>query len=150
MESDNSLQPVTILMVEDDDGHATLIERNLRRGGINNPIIRLKNGREALDFLYARGQYAGASFPVHLLMLLDLNMPEMDGYQVIQVMKEDERLRVIPVVVLTTTDDPVEVQRCYDLGCNNFVTKPVNSLELAKTIQNMGLFIHIMSFPCCA
>ncbi|MBF0401707.1 MAG: response regulator [Magnetococcales bacterium] len=140
---------VTIVMVEDEDAHATLIERNLRRGGITNPIVRLNNGREALDYLLGRGAHAGQRRPAHLLVLLDLNMPEVDGYQVIKEMKEDEECRVIPIIILTTTDDPQEIQRCYDLGCNNFVTKPVNPQEFAKAIQNMGLLIDIMSFPCC-
>ncbi|MBF0585138.1 MAG: response regulator [Magnetococcales bacterium] len=140
---------VTIVMVEDENSHATLIERNLRRGGITNPIVRLNNGREALDYLLGRGAHAGQRRPQHLLVLLDLNMPEVDGYQVIREMKEDEECRVIPIIVLTTTDDPQEIQHCYDLGCNNFVTKPVNPQEFAKAIQNMGLLIDIMSFPCC-
>ncbi|MBF0271591.1 MAG: response regulator [Magnetococcales bacterium] len=143
-------QSVTIVMVEDEDAHAILIERNLRRCGITNPIVRLSNGREAIDYLLNKGQYAGRQRPLHLLVLLDLNMPEVDGYQVVREMKADEKCRVIPVVILTTTDDPQEVQRCYDLGCNNFITKPVNPLDFAKTIQNMGLLINIMSFPSCS
>ncbi|MBF0161934.1 MAG: response regulator [Magnetococcales bacterium] len=143
------MQPVTILMVEDEDAHATLIERNLRRCGVSNPVLRLRNGREALDYLFGRGTYANHPRPDHLLILLDLNMPEVDGYQVIREMKTHEACRVIPVIILTTTDDPREIQRCYDLGCNNFVTKPVNPVEFAKTIQNMGLFINILALPCC-
>ncbi|MEO5339459.1 MAG: response regulator [Magnetococcus sp. MYC-9] len=138
---------VTILMVEDEDAHATLIERNLRRCGIHNPIHRLRNGREALDYLFGRGKYAMQQPIAPLLVLLDLNMPEVDGYQVIRELKATAEQRTIPVIILTTTDDPHEIQRCYDLGCNNFISKPVDPLEFAKTIQNMGLFISIMSFP---
>ncbi|MBF0147290.1 MAG: response regulator [Magnetococcales bacterium] len=143
-------QPVTILMVEDDDAHAALIERNLRRGGIINKVVRLDNGRQALDFLFNRGRYANHQRPAHLLMLLDLNMPEVDGYQVIREMKKDELCHVIPVVILTTTNDPQEVQLCYELGCNNFVAKPVEPISFAKTIQSMGMMINIMSYPCCS
>lgn len=143
------IQPVTVVMVEDEDAHATLIERNLRRGGILNPIVRLKNGREVLDFLFNRGQYADQVRPAHLLMLLDLNMPEMDGYQVLQTLKKSDEFRLIPVVILTTTNDPYEIQRCYELGCNNFVTKPVDSIAFAKTIQSMGVMMNLMSYPCC-
>ncbi|MBF0128181.1 MAG: response regulator [Magnetococcales bacterium] len=145
----HTIQPVTILMVEDEEAHALLIERNLRRCGLTNTIVRLHNGREALDYLFNRGRYAERQRPLHLLVLLDLNMPEVDGYQVIREMKEDERCRVVPIVILTTTDDTQEVQRCYDLGCNNFVTKPVDPMDFAKTIQSMGLLINIMSYPCC-
>ena len=141
---------VTILMVEDEAAHATLIERNLRRGGITNPVVRIDNGAEALDYLFNRGKYAGHKRPIYLLVLLDLNMTGVSGYQVLKEMKEDEECRVVPVIVLTTTNDPHEVQRCYDLGCNNFVTKPVNPREFAKAIQDLGLFIDIMSAPCCS
>lgn len=144
------MQSVTILMVEDEAAHAKLIERNLRRGGITNDIIKINNGRDALDYLFGKGNYANHVRPIHLIVLLDLNMPGVDGYQVLKEMKADEECRVIPVVILTTTNDPNEVQRCYDLGCNNFVNKPVDSKEFAKTIQDMGLFIDIMSFPCCS
>lgn len=145
----DELKSVTILLVEDEDAHAQLIERNLRRGGVTNEIIRFDNGRETLDYLFERGKYADHQRPIHLLLLLDLNMPDVDGYQVIKEMKEDEECRVVPVIVLTTTDDPHEVQRCYDLGCNNFVTKPVDPKTFAKTIRDLGLFIDIMSAPCC-
>ena len=145
----NDLQSVTILLVDDEEAHSTLIERNMRRGGVTNQIIKLNNGRDALDFLFNRGKYTGHTRPIHLLVLLDLNMPEVDGYQVLKEMKEDEDCRVVPVIVLTTTNDPHEIQRCYDLGCNNFVTKPVNSKEFAKAIQDLGLFVSIMSAPCC-
>ncbi|MBF0110945.1 MAG: response regulator [Magnetococcales bacterium] len=143
------MQPVTILMVEDEDAHAALIERNLRRGGIINPIVRLRNGREAIDYLLGRGSYAGHKRPIHLLVLLDLNMPEVDGYQVIREMRNDEECRVVPIIILTTTNDPREVQLCYELGCNNFVNKPVEPASFAKAIQGMGIMINIMSYPCC-
>ncbi|MBF0132321.1 MAG: response regulator [Magnetococcales bacterium] len=143
------MQPVTILLVEDDDAHATLIERNLRRAGVVNPLVRLLNGREALDFLFNKGRFANHPRPQPLLVLLDLNMPEVDGFQVIKEMKKDEECKIIPIVVLTTTNDPHEVQRCYELGCNNFVTKPVDPLAFSKTIQTMGILINIMSYPHC-
>ena len=147
MKSDMSA--VTILLVEDEDSHATLIERNLRPGGITNQIIRKSNGRDALDYLLNRDAKAEQVLHKHLLVLLDLNMPEVDGYQVLKAMKEDDACRVVPVIILTTTNDPHEVQRCYDLGCNSFVCKPVHAKEFAKALQDLGLFINIMSMPCC-
>lgn len=142
----NTLQPVTILLIEDEAAHATLIERNLRRGGVTNTIITINNGGDALDYMLNKNKKQPLP---HLIVLLDLNMPGIDGYQVLKEMKADEMCRVIPVVILTTTSDPNEVQRCYDLGCNNFVNKPVDPKEFAKVIQDMGLFFNIMSFPCC-
>jgi CheY-like chemotaxis protein len=143
------LQSVTILLVDDDVAHSTLIERNLRRGGVTNPIIKFDNGLDALDYLFNKGKFADHVRPAHLLVLLDLNMPEVDGFQVLKAMKDDAECRVVPVIILTTTNDPHEVQRCYDFGCNNFVTKPVDPKQFAKTIQDLGLFIDIMSAPCC-
>jgi CheY-like chemotaxis protein len=80
-------------------------------------------------------------------VLLDLNMPVLDGYQVLERMKADERTRRIPVVVLTTTDDPREVDRCYGLGCNVYVTKPVDYERFSEAVRKLGLFLSIVAFP---
>ena len=138
---------VLILLVEDDAGHARLIEKNLRRGGINNRIQHLANGREAIDFLFKQGDYAGNSDPDPLLMLLDMNMPELDGCQVLQRIKSDERTRKIPVIMLTTTDNPQEVARCYELGCNVYITKPVEYDAFSEAIRNLGMFLSIVKIP---
>ncbi len=145
----NNPQSITILLVDDEEAHSTLIERNLRRGGVTNEIIKFNNGRDTLDYLFNSGRFEGNVRPVHLLVLLDLNMPEVDGYQVLKAMKEDEECRVVPVIILTTTNDPHEIQRCYDLGCNSFVTKPVEPKAFSKAIRDLGLFIDIISAPCC-
>ena len=113
----NNRQEVIIFLVEDDPGHARLIKKNLRRSNIMNKIIVAENGRKALDYLFCEGEYAGNERHP-LLVLLDLNLPVLDGYQVLKRMKEDERTRRIPVIILTTTDDSREVSRCYDLGCS--------------------------------
>jgi CheY-like chemotaxis protein len=82
-----------------------------------------------------------------MLVMLDLNMPVLDGYQVLQRMKSDERTRRIPVVILTTTDDAREVQRCYDLGCNVYITKPVDYEQFAEAIRKIGLFLSVVTVP---
>jgi CheY-like chemotaxis protein len=138
---------VSILIVEDDPGHARLIERNLRRAKISNGISRVENGREALDFLFSEGDFAGRDRPSPLLVLLDLNMPVMDGYQVLERMKADLRTKQIPVVVLTTTDDTREVARCYELGCSVYITKPVEYSGFSRAIQQLGLFFSIVTVP---
>jgi CheY-like chemotaxis protein len=115
------MQQVIILLVEDDPGHARLIEKNLRRSNINNEMITISDGQQALDYLFGEGQYAGNERPSPLLVLLDLNLPVLDGYQVLQRMKADERTKRIPVIILTTTDDAREVTRCYQLGCNVYI-----------------------------
>jgi len=133
--------------VEDDPGHVRLIEKNLRRAKITNQIITLYDGQQAVDYPFGGGEYAGCEPAAPLLVLLDLNMPVLDGYQVLERMKADERTRRIPVVVLTTTDDPREVSRCYDLGCSIYVTKPVDYQQFSEAIRKLGLFLSIVTFP---
>lgn len=143
----NSVQEVTILMVEDDAGHARLIEKNLRRSNIANDIITVGDGQQAVDYLFREGQYAGTLGSSNLLVLLDLNLPVLDGYQVLRRMKGDERTRRIPVMILTTTDDPREVTRCYDLGCNVYITKPVDYEHFCEAIRKLGLFLSVVTIP---
>ena len=140
-------QPVTILLVEDDPGHARLIERNLRRAHITNDIVTLSDGQQAVDYLFRERTYAGATHALPLLMLLDLNLPQLDGYQVLTRLKTDERTRHIPVLILTTTDEPHEIERCYALGCNVYLTKPVEYDEFAEAIRKLGLFLSIVQIP---
>lgn len=136
------MQPVTIAIVEDDDGHAHLIQKNLRRGNINNPITRFPNGRVFLEYLFS-----DESTDKQHLVLLDLNMPELDGYTVLKRMKEHERYRRIPVIVLTTTDDTREIERCYDAGCNVYITKPVEYAKFSEAIRELGLLLNVMAVP---
>lgn len=140
-------EETTILLAEDDAGHARLIEKNLRRSKITNDIVTVGDGRQALDYLFGDGQYAGKERPGVLLMLLDLDMPGLDGYGVLERMKADERTKRIPVIVLTTTDDVREVSRCYDLGCNIYVTKPVDYPQFCEAVRQLGLFLSVMSVP---
>lgn len=143
----SSHQSVTILLVEDDAGHARLIEKNLRRAGVANEIIHLDNGQKAVDFLFNEGEYAGQENKVPFLILLDLNMPVLDGYQVLSRIKANDRTRRIPVVMLTTTENPQEISRCYSLGCNIYVTKPVEYDSFSEAIRNLGLFLSIVKVP---
>ena len=138
---------VTILLAEDDPGHARLIEKNLRRAKISNDIVTVSDGRQALDVLFGEGDYAGQKRPSWLLVLLDLDMPVLDGYQVLERMKADERTKRIPVVILTTTDDAREVSRCYELGCNVYVTKPVDYKQFSEAIHKLGLFLSVVTIP---
>lgn len=140
-------EPVTILLVEDDEGHARLVTKNLRRGGFSNDIVHVTNGQEALDLIYAHGAYAGKPRPGQLLVLLDLNMPVLDGYQVLERLKGDASTRAIPVIILTTTDDGKEIMRCYELGCNIYITKPVEYDAFTAAIRELGLFLTIMTVP---
>lgn len=136
--------PVTIVMIEDDEGHARLIERNIRRAGVNNQIVPFSNGADALAFLLDPATNLPSR---HLLILLDLNLPDMTGVDVLAKIKADPQIKRSPVVVLTTTDDEREIQRCYDLGANVYITKPVNYEGFANAIRQLGLFFSVMQVP---
>jgi CheY-like chemotaxis protein len=136
---------VNIVMIEDDEGHARLIEKNIRRAGIYNPIHHFTDGTAAIDYLY--NDPAGPRHNGPALILLDLNLPDMSGIDILAKVKTDEKLKLAPVVVLTTTDDKVEIQRCYDLGCNVYITKPVNYESFADAIRQLGLFLAVIQVP---
>ena len=142
----NNHQPVNIIMIEDDEGHARLIEKNIRRAGISNDIRHFTDGTSALEYLYD-----APDGPVHngpALILLDLNLPDMTGTDILTRIKADGNpLKRTPVVVLTTTDDKIEIQRCYDLGCNVYITKPVNYESFAAAIRQLGLFLSVIQVP---
>ena len=147
MNSRASEQPVQIVMVEDDEGHARLIEKNIRRAGVNNPIAPFKNGTEALRYLFGADGSGLVNKGKPLLILLDLNLPDMTGVDILKKVKTNEHLKRVPVVVLTTTDDAVEIQRCYDLGCNVYITKPVSYDNFAHAIRQLGLFFSVIQVP---
>ncbi|RVU17237.1 response regulator [Methylobacterium oryzihabitans] len=134
-------------MVEDDEGHARLIERNIRRAGVNNPIEPFRDGTSALAYLLGPDGSGQVHAGRPLLILLDLNLPDMTGVDILQAVKSNPHLRRSPVVILTTTDDQREIQRCYDLGCNVYITKPVNYEGFANAIRQLGLFFSVMQVP---
>ncbi len=136
--------PVTILLIEDDPGHARLIEKNVRRAGVSNDIHHVSDGTTALQHLFERGETV-KSDPI--LVLLDLNLPDMSGIDILQRIKADPVMKRTPVIVLTTTDDKLEIQRCYDLGCNVYITKPVEYEGFAAAIRQLGLFLTVMQVP---
>jgi CheY-like chemotaxis protein len=142
----NAHQPVNIVMIEDDEGHARLIEKNIRRAGISNPIHHFLDGTSALRFLYEDPSGPVRNGPA--LVLLDLNLPDMSGTDILSRIKaENSPIKRAPVVVLTTTDDKLEIQRCYDLGCNVYITKPVNYENFAVAIRQLGLFLSVIQVP---
>ena len=141
----NDHRTVSIVMIEDDEGHARLIEKNIRRAGILNDIKHFMDGTSALDYLYNHKDGPALNGPA--LVLLDLNLPDMSGTDILAKIKGAGALKRTPVVVLTTTDDKVEIQRCYDLGCNVYITKPVNYENFAQAIRQLGLFLSVIQVP---
>jgi len=132
--------PVTILVADDDLGHCELIRRNLLRAGLHNQVVAVHSGEAALEHI--RGHAALAP----LLVLLDINMPgAIDGTEVLRQLKDAPATRKLPVIMLTSTDDPREIDRCYDLGCNIYVTKPIDPALFVEAVRRIGLFIEIVS-----
>jgi len=138
---------VIILIADDDAGHIRLIEKNLSRAGLHNPMQRFEDGQQILDFFFGKAGDAGFKPDTSYLLLLDIRMPKVDGVEVLRQIKADPTLRKIPVIMLTTTDDPREVARCHALGCNSYIVKPVDYDKFAEAITNLGLFISLVEIP---
>ncbi len=138
-------EDVVILIAEDEKGHALLIERNLRRSGIENSVVRFRDGQEVLDFFFEEESSfdPGRGY----LLLLDIRMPKIKGTQVLQRIKEHAELRIIPVIMITTNDDMEEVHHCYQLGCNGFITKPIIYDRFIDTIRQLGWFLKTLQIP---
>ena len=138
---------VTIVMIEDDEGHARLIEKNVRRAGVSNEIVPFTDGNSALDYILGKDRSGNASIDRYILILLDLNLPDMQGTDILEQVKGNIHTKRLPVVILTTTDDEMEIQRCYDLGANVYITKPVEYESFANAIRQLGMFISVMQIP---
>lgn len=138
---------LSVLIAEDDDGHARLIEKNLTRAGLQNRMTRFANGQAVLDFLFRRGPGPHRLADTAYLLLLDIRMPQVDGVEVLRQVKQDPQLRKIPVIMLTTTDDPREVERCHAIGCSSYIVKPVDYEKFAEAIKNLGLYISLVEVP---
>jgi CheY-like chemotaxis protein len=143
----NVTREVVVVIVDDDPGHVRLIQRNLERAGLHNPVEVFQNGQEVLDFLQGRGSGRKREADVPYLLLLDIRMPRVDGVEVLRQVKAHPELRKIPVIILTTTDDPREVARCHELGCSNYIVKPVDYDKFSEAIKQLGLFIALVQVP---
>jgi CheY-like chemotaxis protein len=136
-------QQTTIIIVEDDEGHAILIRENLEAAGVNNPVRHFRDGQAALDFFFRDRAADQGSY----LVLLDIRMPKVDGIEVLRRLKADPQLRKLPVMMLTTTDDQREVQRCLQLGCSVYIQKPVDYERFTEAIRRLGQFLPLMVVP---
>jgi CheY-like chemotaxis protein len=134
--------PPTILIVDDDEGHAILIRENLEAAGLRNRFVHFRDGQAVLDFFSQRPHHSES-----YLMLLDIRMPKVDGIEVLRRLKADAELSKLPVIMLTTTDDSREVERCYELGCNVYIQKPVDYDRFAEAIRRLGLFMSLVLVP---
>jgi len=144
---DDMKDEVHILIADDDMGHATLIRRNLKRAGLPNPITHFKDGRELLDFLFNKSDAPHRESGSSYLLLLDIRMPKVDGVEALNCIKEDDDLKKIPVIMLTTTDDPREIEKCHVLGCNSYIVKPINYEKFVEAIKKLGVFLQVIEVP---
>ena len=145
---DDTVKEVEILLVEDNPTDAELAIRALKKSGLANKLEWVKDGAEALDFIFATGSYSGR----HItngpkVILLDLRLPKVDGMEVLRRVKGDERTRTIPVVVLTSSKEDRDVAESYQLGVNSYISKPVEFDEFAKTVSELGLYWLLVNHP---
>ena len=140
-------ESLVFVLAEDDDGHASLVRRNLQRAGITNTIIHVSDGQAALDFVNCTGTYADRAANRPLLLLLDINMPRLDGIETLRQLKAADKTKRIPVLMPTTTSGPRETARCYDLGCSVYITKPVDYAQFVAAIRQLGLFLQVVQVP---
>ena len=141
-------QEIEVLLVEDNASDAEMTIRALKKNNLGNKLLHLKDGAEALDFIFAEGEYSGRQIEnLPKVILLDLKMPKVSGIEVLRRIKTDERTRKIPVVVLTSSKEDPDIQECYALGVNSYVVKPVEFDEFQKAISNVGLFWLIINQP---
>jgi two-component system response regulator len=140
---------IPILMAEDDDGDRLLTRKAMERNKIPNPLVTVENGEELLDYLYRRGKFSTlASAPAPCFILLDLNMPRMDGREALKIMKTDERLKKIPVVILTTSQAEEDILNCYGMGANSYIAKPPTFDGLVKVVQSLkDYWLDVVEFP---
>lgn len=138
---------LTILLAEDDDGHAELVRESLLDAGVENHVRRFRDGREILNHLEALADGGSLTPPSPFVLLLDIRMPRLDGVEVLRRIKADPRMALLPVIMLTTTDDPREVEACYALGCNAYLTKPVGYDAFTETLRRLGLFLEVLRVP---
>ncbi|MFI5397157.1 MAG: response regulator [Candidatus Binatia bacterium] len=141
-------KPVVILLVEDDDGHARLLEKNLRRAGVVNRLMRVADGQEAVDYFSRASSFQdNNAYPLPSIVLLDVRMPRLDGFEVLAHLKGDPQLLNIPVIMLTSTDNQAEINKAYQMGANGYVVKPVGVEAFIDRVGKLGMFIEVIEFP---
>jgi CheY-like chemotaxis protein len=136
-----------VLIAEDDEGHAILVQQSLREAGLANSIHHFKDGQAILDYLFRRGQGPQRELNQPYILLLDIRMPKVNGVEVLKQLKANEHLRKLPVIMLTTTDDPREVARCHELGCSVYIQKPVDYDKFSEAVRRLGLFMMLLLVP---
>ncbi len=134
-------QEVEVLLIEDSASDAEMIIRALKKGNLANRVLHVKDGNEALIFLFGQGKYEGRQTKdVPKVILIDLKMPKVNGKECLMRIKADERTRKVPVVVFSSSKEDSDIDECYDLGANGYVVKPVSSDEFEKAVTGLGTY----------
>lgn len=142
------INEIEILLVEDNASDAEMTIRALKKNNLANQLLHVKDGAEALDFIFSEGKFAGSGgIQKPRVILLDLKMPKVNGIEVLRRLKEDERTQKIPVVVLTSSKEDPDIQTCYNLGVNSYVVKPVEFDEFYRAVSDLGLYWMIVNQP---
>ena len=136
-----------ILLVEDNDGDVELILAALAKNNLANEVVVARHGGEALDYLYRRGQFHTRAPDNPVVVFLDLKMPKVDGLEVLRQMKSDDELKIIPIVILTSSREEADVARSYELGANSYVVKPADFQQFADAIRQLGMFWAVVNEP---
>ena len=137
----------SIILVDDDPAHSALVKRNLIKCGLSNDIILLSSAQQLLDFIFIKGEYEKTLLPHKILILLDINMPGINGTDALKILKEHHETRHIPIIMLTTSDDPIEISVCFHLGCNAYFVKPIEHHQFVEKIQELGHFLAVTQIP---
>jgi len=138
---------VVILIADDDEGHATLTCKSMKRAGISNPTMVFRNGEQLLDFLFERDPVFKLEEDTAYLLLLDLMMPGVSGVEVLRQIKSHPELKRIPVFMLTSMDDPEGIDLCYNLGCSAYIIKPVDAKDFGEAVRKIGLYLTVAEIP---
>ena len=149
MENETNLNEVDVLMVEDSPNDAELIKRALSKLNIANKIFWVKDGAEALDFVFCTGAYAGRDATVHPLkvILLDLKLPKVNGLEVATKIKSDDRTKIIPIVIVTSSQEDRDLKTAYALGVNSYIVKPIEAANFVKALSEAGLYWLAINKP---
>ncbi|MBE0479803.1 MAG: response regulator [Dehalococcoidia bacterium] len=140
-------QDVVILVADDDEGHAALTCKSMKRAGINNPTMVFRDGEQLLDFLFEREPRSRLEEDTPYLVLLDLMMPRVNGIEVLRQIKSHPDLKRVPVVMLSSTDDPEVIDLCYNLGCSSYMVKPVDPKHYGEAVRKIGLYLTAAEIP---
>ncbi|MEX0929543.1 MAG: response regulator [Balneolales bacterium] len=137
-----------VILIEDNISDAELTIRALKKKNLCNQIVHLKDGAEALDFIFAKGEYEGRDMTkTPKVILLDLKMPKIDGIEVLKRIKADDRTRAIPLVILTSSGEDPDIKRCYELGANSYIVKPVDFQCFLEAVTDLGMYWMLVNQP---